>query len=451
MTTADATRTVDLHQAQALRRRVHLRLEEEYLRLRGADRPDLLMMSATGPDDGVDPDAVLGELAVVERRVAALERHFAALVADPSGRACGRVVLLDLGEGPQLMLVSDIDLTDDQVVAADSPLGRALQGVGPGQVVTYERPGGAGRATVLAAEEPPTPTPAPAFSAEASADASEWYSLPPAEVVVGFDGSPSSRSAIAWAAEEAARRARPLRLLHARQELENSESRPDDLLTEGMELASAALQSNFIRASAVKGEAARRLAERADAAELVVLGRGGEGDSGLGPVAHEVLSQSGRATVVVPARPEPKLHNRVVVGLRESWHADDALAVGFAEANRRGAELVVTVIRDGAGDESGGRLAPAFHAADQIDTAEADHLPVAVAAVARAFPGVSVTTSLRSGHFAEALVELSHEADLIVLGMGERPVGMGRSDLLIASHSTCPVIVVRESASQGGH
>lgn len=451
MTTADATRTVAPHEAQALRRRVHLLVEEEYLRLRGADRPELLMMNGAGVDDGIDPDVVDGELDVVDRRVAALERHFAALAADPSGPASGRVVLLDLNDGPQLMLVSAVAVADDQVIAADSPLGRALRDAVPGDVVSFRRPGGLGQARVLAVEPPwISPAQTPFLDAEDNA----WYSLPPAEVLVGFDGSPSSRSAIAWAAEEAARRARPLRLLHARPG-GSTDSRPDSMLTEGIELAAGTLPSSSIRASAVAGDAGRRLAERAGAAELLVLGRGGEGDHELGPVAQEVLNSAARATVVVPPRPEPLVHHRVVVGLHDSFQAEDALAVGFAEAKRRGAELVVTVIRDAAPigstedtvDES---LAPAFHAGDEGDAAEADHLPLAVNAVARAYPGVEVTTSLRTGHFAEVLVELSHSADLVVLGMGGRPTGIGRKDLLIASHSTCPVIVVRESATRGG-
>lgn len=142
---------------------------------------------------------------------------------------------------------------------------------------------------------------------------------------------------------------------------------------------------------------------------------------------------------------------RVVMGLRDSWHAADALAVGFAEANRRGAELVVSVIREAVPDDAaGGGIEPAFHVPDEQDIDEVGHLPRAVTEVARGFPAVAVTTSVRTGHFAETLVELARSADLLVLGMGDRPAGMGRQDLLIASRSTCPVIVVRENSAQGG-
>lgn len=437
MTTADVTRTVAPHAAQNLRRRVRSLLEGEYLRLRAADRPELLM-SAGSAEDGVDPDVVAGEMDVVDRRVRALERHFAA-VADPSAPALGRVFLLDLGDGPQLMLVSDVDVADDQVISADSPLGRALQDAVPGQLVTYQCPRQLRQARVLALE------------AEAADARAEWYSLPAAEVLVGFDGSPSSRTAITWAAQEAARRARPLRVLHAREELPDPAAQPDELLTEGIRLASENLQADFIRASAVDGSAGRRLTERARAAELLVVGRGGEQDADLGPVAQEVLNSTARATVVVPPRAEPKSYGRVVVGLRESGRCADALAVGLAEADRRGADLIVMLIRDGDADAPvDNTLDPVFHAPNDSDVEEAGHLPVAVAAAGRAFPGVAVSTVVRTGRFAEVLVELSHSADLVVLGMGGRPAGMGRKDLLIASHSTCPVIVVRESPIRGG-
>lgn len=368
MTTADVTRTVAPHEAQNLRRRVRSLLEGEYLRLRAADRPELLM-SAADVEAGIDPDVLAGEMGMVNRRIDALERHFAA-ASDHSAPAYGRVFLLDLGDGPQLMLVSEVDVADDQVIAADSPLGRALHDAVPGQLVTYQCPRELRQARVLAVE------------ADAANARAEWYSLPAAEVMVGSDGSPAPRTANTCAGQQAARR---------------------------------------------------------------------EDGAGFGPVARDVVTSAARATVGVPPRAEPKLHGRVVVGLREAHQCADALAVGFAEADRRGADLIVMLIRD---DDThaavGNSLDPLFHAPNAGDVEEAGHLPVAVAAAGRAFPDVSVRTVVRTGRFAEVLVDRSHSADLVVLGMGERPAGMGRKDLLIASHSTCPVIVVLERLIQGG-
>jgi nucleotide-binding universal stress UspA family protein len=449
MTIADASPTVAAAAAAALRMRVRDLLEDEYLRLSCLDRRPVSAMSGATPEDGVDPDAVAQELTVLDARIARLHDHLAAFAADPSGPARGRVLLLDLGDGPRLMLLSPIGLIDEQVIAEDSPLGAALRDAVPGQVVTYPLPHGTGRAQVLAVEPPPAPR---AARAGESAETG-MFGLVPAEVLVGFDGTPSSRSAVAWAAREAALRARPLRVLHARDDGASSDpiEAATGVLAEGILLAADSLQHHRIRASAISGDAASRLAERAGSADLVVVGRGGDTPTGLGPVANEVLETAARATVVVPPGPVARRFGRVVVGVRHSAETPDALAVAFAEANRRESDLVVTVIWD---DEPGAArvvdgLEPAFHEADVQDVATLERLRAAVAGAGRAFPTVPVTIDVRTGRFSEVLVELSHTADLIVLGRGHG-TSAGRSDLQVASSADCPVIVVRESGSEGG-
>lgn len=309
--TADVTGTVAPTAALELRARVRAALEEEYLRLRAVDRPALLAMCSAGTADGVDPDVIAREFDVVEERIAALDHHFTAGAADPFGPDHGQVLLLDLGEGPQLMLVSPIELNDDRVIAADSPLGAALRSVVPGRTVDYPAPGGVREVEVLAGESP-------------------------------------------------------------------------DAL---------------------------------------------------------------RSTLVVPARQPAAPRGRVVVGVRRVGEAREALAVGFAEANRRGTALSVVLIQD---DDRGALLAPTFHAADDRDREAATDLEAAVIEAGRAFPAVGVTSCLRTGHFADVLVDLSRSADLVVLGLGCRPTGMGRRDLLVATHADCPVIVVRETLTEGG-
>lgn len=140
---------------------------------------------------------------------------------------------------------------------------------------------------------------------------------------------------------------------------------------------------------------------------------------------------AGLRTSGTPPLPVLASHGHVVVGLRQSRLAAGALAVGFAEASRRTARLTVMVIRD---------------AETNVDTAaaDADRLEQAIAAAAARFSAVSVSIEVRTGHFVEVLVELSRTVDLLVLGLCDRSTGMGRKDLLIASRSQCPVVVVRE-------
>lgn len=323
--TRQATSSVAGTDATALRNRVRSQLEAEYLRLSSVDRPALQAMVTRTAEEGGDLEVLDRELETLERRIAALHDHLAAAQADPANHD-GRVVTLDLGEGPALMLISEIDVPDEQVMAADSPLGRALTGAAPGQVVVYPTPAGPGRAQVLAVEEP-------------------------------------------------------------------------------------ALSPEAIRPGP---------------------------DSAVG------------APMLAPPRPPSESTGRVVVGLREAADAAEALAVGFAEADRRAAALSVTVIRDDAAPAVGDGLDPAFHAPDQQDVLAADELLASVSAAGRRFPNVPVTTDLRTGHFSDVLIDLSRQADLVVLGMGRRPIGTGRTDLLVATHADCPVIVVRESAERAG-
>lgn len=324
MTTPCTAQAVVPAAASALRARVRALLEGEYLRLCSVDRPALLELLAECAEDASDPEVPGRELEVLERRITALHEHLAEVDAE-SAAGRGRALELDLGEGPVLMLVSEIDVADEQVIAADSPVGQALRSAVPGQLVVHPTPPGGGQVRVIAVEGSP---------------------VAHAEPRVGLDSTVS-------------------------------------------------------------------------------------------------------ATIVVPSQLPRKPRGRVVVGLREVADAAEALAIGFAQANRRATELAVTVIRDDPiGTRDGDGLEPAFHAPDERDVTAADELVAAVTAAGRAFPGVPVTSSLRTGHFSDVLIELSRAADLVVLGMGRRPTGMGRSDLLVATRADCPVIVVRERSQE---
>lgn len=136
-----------------LRVRVRERLEDEYLRLRGSERPALLeTLRSIQPADGTDPDVVAGELEVVDDRIEAIHRYLGVLhdIHAESGLCEDCCALVDFGDGPQWVLLAGLAVSEDQVVSVDSPLGKALFGAYAGDTVIFPGPSGLRGVRVLA-------------------------------------------------------------------------------------------------------------------------------------------------------------------------------------------------------------------------------------------------------------------------------------------------------------
>jgi transcription elongation GreA/GreB family factor/nitroimidazol reductase NimA-like FMN-containing flavoprotein (pyridoxamine 5'-phosphate oxidase superfamily) len=141
--------------ARVLRARIRTELEEEYLRLRTVHRPALLQSLADAPTRPSPETAVLeDELTLLDRRIGAIHAFLeAAPVAREKGRpAIGRCVRVDLGDGPCWMLLADLPVLDDRVVASDSPLGRVLLATEVGADFAYATPQGPRMGTLLGVE-----------------------------------------------------------------------------------------------------------------------------------------------------------------------------------------------------------------------------------------------------------------------------------------------------------
>ncbi|MFB9316310.1 universal stress protein [Cryptosporangium minutisporangium] len=246
-------------------------------------------------------------------------------------------------------------------------------------------------------------------------------------IVVGVDGSPESRYAIAWAAPEAVRGGYRLRLVHA----VSARGQEDGVLAAAKEVACAAAPTVDVETALVTGgPASALLAEGQDAAYLVVGARGETGFAGLllGSVALQ-LAQYAPGPVVV-ARPLEKRTGRLVVGVDASDEAATALRLAGAEADQRGADLVVLhATRD--------PISPRVRAA----------IDAAVARVQALAPDAHVEGRVVQTHPAEALIEASADADLVVVGSrgvgGFRGMLLGSVAAAVLHHARSPVAVIR--------
>jgi nucleotide-binding universal stress UspA family protein len=179
----------------------------------------------------------------------------------------------------------------------------------------------------------------------------------PGEVVVGVDASQASVRAARFAAEEAARRSAPLRIVHAVTWFDGMTSPPPGLdvmglvssgarsLVEGMaDSVAGLLPADRVHTAVVEGDPVDVLRHVSSGAALVVLGeRGAGGVEGLllGSTASGVVAQAACPVVVLPDDTAVRARGRssVVVGV-EGRGDDEVLGFAFAEAAVRRTDLV---------------------------------------------------------------------------------------------------------------
>lgn len=282
-------------------------------------------------------------------------------------------------------------------------------------------------------------------------------------LIVGFDGSAASRSALAWAGDEAQLRSAAVRAV-------SSFALPPVMDYYGLGVAAAApAQTKALRdactaalAEAVTDQVRRHpalgfdyraeptsavevlVAESADA-DLVVLGSNGAGPTRsflLGSVAQEVLHLANCPVVVVPETVRAPV-GRVVVGVDGSPSSEQALSWAIDEADRRDAELIVVHAWQYPYELTSERFDRGRDIA-RVDAATLLEREVAVAGQRRAAP---VSERLVEGAATQVLLDASDIGDLLVLGTrgrgGFRAMLLGSVAQSVAAHATCPVVIVR--------
>ncbi|MBQ1093436.1 universal stress protein [Streptomyces sp. B93] len=277
-------------------------------------------------------------------------------------------------------------------------------------------------------------------------------------LVVGVDGSEPSLRAVDWAADEAARRGVPLRVVYAslweRYEgpapgYHASHVRPrgDDVVEVAGRRASDRQPDLKVTVEVVSEEPEYALVREGRQATAVVVGtRGHGGFAGalLGSVSVTVAANAHCPVIVVRGGDATPTGGRIVVGVGEG--AETAATVRYAvEAARlRGAPLEAVrawrrPVRDTTGNplRAGGPAGPAYEeeAALTLDEALRD-----------TGDDVRVIRRTVEGHARRALVDASHDAALVVVGARRRGgrfgLQLGRVAHAVLHHAACPVVVV---------
>ncbi len=283
----------------------------------------------------------------------------------------------------------------------------------------------------------------------------------PVTVMVGVDGSPGSAQATEWAAAEAYRRGCALALVHVSQPVWVSLG-PEDVSLPStisstrpafLDDAVAAVSTEWpgleVSALELTGRPAQALVAVSDDAALMVLGSHGRSLVArllVGSVSRHVATQAHCPSVVVRGDSAATMTSRVVVGIDESRTSRVALRMACTEASLRGVPLlVVHAWHDVAQGGYGVWVAPP-EVTEQLRVDAERITAEAVAEVEEAFPDVDITMRVLQGHPVTAVLDASHDAQLLVVGAhghGAFPGMLFGSVATAAIHeAACPVMVI---------
>lgn len=284
-----------------------------------------------------------------------------------------------------------------------------------------------------------------------------------AAVVVGVDGSEAALTAVRLAAQEAARRQRPLRVVHGfiwpllRVPVSAPAEGPpggglrhqaEELVATAVAEAEAAAPGLRVSGEIIDGEASAVLLGESPTAALIVLGDRGLGGFAslvVGSVAIQVASYADCPVLVARGTPRPA--GPVVVGVDGSALSRAAVEFAAEEAAVRGARLHAVHAYTHPASTGPGDMQPLVYEESQLRGEEDRVLAEALDGLAERRPEVPVTRAAVHGRPVAALAEASREAQLLVVGRRGRGeltgLLLGSVSQGVLHRADCPVAVVR--------
>ncbi|MER5324113.1 universal stress protein [Streptosporangium roseum] len=275
------------------------------------------------------------------------------------------------------------------------------------------------------------------------------------DVVVGYDGSDFSMQALEWAMDEAELRKLPLTVTHAwrwpygeadEEARGHLRRAAEHVLYHGGDCARSCSTITDVAVDLYEGAAAERLVELSARAELIVVGSRGMGALArtvVGSVAGYVAAHARCPVIVVRGAgpiPVPRHRGAVVMGM--TGHTPDAaVEFAFAEADIRRLPLVAV---------HAGHLQPMAWSAPMplvpdtraVTEAAEDDMLERLRPWQAQRPTVSVRTCFVAASPKDALLDLSKEASLLVVGGARGHGGIGSVTRAILQRGSCPVAVV---------
>jgi nucleotide-binding universal stress UspA family protein len=283
-------------------------------------------------------------------------------------------------------------------------------------------------------------------------------------ILVGVDGSPESEAAIRWATIEAIMRERPLTLMHAIPPIvvswpvaylessftESQEANAREVIEQAQKTIQASAGSS--RPPIVHTElrhigAASALVSASRDAYITVAGSRGMGALGgamLGSVSSGLVYHGHGPIAIIHAEESqaPDITSPVLLGVDGSPASEDATALAFDEASRRGVELVALHAWSDVG------VIPLL-GMDWHKYEDEGHAVLAerLAGWQERYPDVHVQRRIVCDQPARWLIDESQQAQLVVVGShgrgGFTGMMLGSVGSKVARAAKAPVIVVR--------